>query len=97
MGRDLLDRRSPAAAAIPWLYVVISLASLVSFRMTRNYDWFAIGQFVPYISLPFVLMWTLGGFVPGSVVAIWASLAPLTALLLGHRRAACSSDAPTPS
>lgn len=79
---------APAAAAIPWLYVVISLASLAIFRMTRDYDWFAISQFIPYMTLPFVLMWTLGGFVPGSVVAIWASLAPLTALLLGHRRAA---------
>jgi class 3 adenylate cyclase len=78
----------PAAAVIPWLYVVISLATLASFRLTRNYDWFATGQFIPYIALPFVLMWTLGGFVPGSVVAIWASLAPLIALLLGHRRAA---------
>ena len=78
----------PAAAAIPWLYVVISLVTLTAFRMTRDYDWFAIGQFIPYITLPFVLMWTLGGFVPGSVVAIWASVAPLIALLLGHRRAA---------
>jgi len=76
------------AAAIPLLYVVISLASLVAFRITRSYRWFALGQFASYISLPFVLMWALGGFVPGSAVAIWASLAPLTALLLGHRRAA---------
>ncbi len=32
-------------------------------------------------------MWTLGGFVAGSAVAIWAGLAPITAILLGHRRA----------
>jgi len=76
------------AAAIPWLYVIISLASLVAFGLTRSYPWFAVGQLVPYITLPFVLMWTLGGFVGGSVVAIWASLAPVTALLLGHRRTA---------
>ena len=79
---------APSVAAIPWLYVVISLASLVAFAITRSYRWFAIGQFAPYMSLPFVLMWTLGGFVPGSGVAVWAGLAPLTALLLGHRRAA---------
>lgn len=77
-----------SAAVIPWLYVVISVASLISFRLTRNYRWFAIGQFVPYITMPFILMWTLGGFVPGSAVALWASLGPLSALLLGHRRAA---------
>jgi class 3 adenylate cyclase len=79
---------APSAAAIPWLYVVISIASLNSFRVTRSYRWFAVGQFAPYITLPFVLMWTLGGFVSGSAVALWASLGPLVALLLGHRRAA---------
>ncbi len=76
------------AAAIPWLYVIISLASLFAFALARSYRWFAIGQFVPYMTLPFALMWALGGFVAGSVVAIWASLGPITALLLGHRRAA---------
>jgi class 3 adenylate cyclase len=79
---------APAAAAIPWLYVAISVGSVAIFRSTRNYDWFAMSQFIPFMTLPFVLMWTLGGFVLGSVVAIWASLGPLTALLLGHRRAA---------
>ena len=59
---------APAAAAIPWLYVVISLASLAIFRMTRDYDWFAISQFIPYMTLPSVLMLTLGGFAGGSVV-----------------------------
>ena len=77
-----------SAAAIPWLYVVISLASLIAYRLTRSYRWFAVGQFAPYISLPFVLMWSLGGFDSGSAVALWASLGPITALLLGHRRAA---------
>jgi class 3 adenylate cyclase len=75
-------------AAVPWLYVGISLASLISFGLTRSYRWFAIGQFAPYITFPFVLMWILGGFVAGSVVAVWAGLGPITALLLGHRRAA---------
>jgi len=77
-----------AAAAIPWLYVGISVASLISFGLTHSYRWFAIGQFAPYMTLPFVLMWILGGFAAGSVVAVWAGLAPVTALLLGHRRAA---------
>jgi class 3 adenylate cyclase len=33
-------------------------------------------------------MWSLGGFVAGSVVALWAWLSPLAARILGHRRAA---------
>ena len=78
----------PSAAVIPWLYVLVSLASLATFGTTRRYAWFAISQFVPYLSLPFVLMWILGGFVTGSAVAVWAGLGPITAALLGHRRAA---------
>ncbi len=76
-----------SAAVIPWLFVVISLASLIAFRVTRSYRWLAVGQFAPYVTLPFVLMWTLGGFDSGSAVALWAGLGPVTALLLGHRRA----------
>jgi class 3 adenylate cyclase len=40
------------------------------------------------MTLPFLLMWTLGGFVDGSAVAVWSSLGPIAALLLAHRRLA---------
>jgi class 3 adenylate cyclase len=72
-------------ALVPWAYVGLSVSSLIAFGLTRSYRLFAIGQFVPYMTLPFALMWALGGFVAGSAVALWAALAPLTALLLGHR------------
>lgn len=42
-----------SAAAIPWLYVVISLASLVALGVTHGYRWFAIIQFPLWIPLPF--------------------------------------------
>lgn len=76
------------AALIPWAYAVISGMGLVMFASTRHYSWFAVSQFVPYVILPFVLMWALGGPVDGSAAALWASLAPIMALLLGHGRAA---------
>lgn len=75
-------------ALIPWAYAVISVIGLVVFSATRHYPVFAVSQFVPYMVLPFLLMWSLGGPVGGSVVALWAGLAPIVALLLGHRRAA---------
>ena len=73
-------------ALIPWAYAVLSLVGIVVFGLTRRYSWFAVSQFVPYMILPFLLMWSLGGPVGGSVVALWAGLAPIVALLLGHRR-----------
>jgi class 3 adenylate cyclase len=87
-GAVYLAGGAPVAAAIPWLYVAVSGLSLVAFARTRRYGWFAVGQFAPYVTLPFVLMWVLGGFVSGSAVAIWAGLAPIIAVLLGHRAAA---------
>jgi len=78
----------PLAAAVPWSYTVISALSIGVLSVTKDYSWFAISEFVPFIVLPFALMWVLGGFVSGSAVILWAWLAPLGARIVGHRRAA---------
>ncbi len=78
----------PLAAAVPWSYAVIASVSIGILAVTRAYRWFAISQFVPFIVLPFALMWVLGGFVSGSAVVLWAWIAPLGARIVGHRRAA---------
>ena len=79
---------NPMAALIPWTYVGVSFIGLSTFAATRRYPWFAASQFTPYMILPFVLMWALGGPISGSAVALWAGLGPILALLLGHRRLA---------
>jgi class 3 adenylate cyclase len=76
------------AAFVPWTYAVVCPLSIAAFAATRNYRFFAVVQFIAIPTLPFVLMWVLGGFVTGSAVALWAWLAPLGARVLGHRRAA---------
>lgn len=77
---------APVPALIPWTYVGLSVLGLALFGVTRQYGWFAASQFIPYMTLPFVLMWSLGGPISGSGVALWAGLGPLFALLLGHRQ-----------
>jgi class 3 adenylate cyclase len=74
------------AALIPWAYALVSVIGIVAFGVTRHYASFAVSQFVPYMILPILLMWSLGGPVEGSAVALWAGLGPVVALLLGHRR-----------
>jgi class 3 adenylate cyclase len=78
---------APRAAAIPLLYVAIAAAGVALFATHRSLRWLAISQLVPYVLLPFVLMWTLGGFVSGSAVAVWALFAPLAALVVSGPRA----------
>src|SRR2546428_2309907 len=78
----------PLGGAIPLTYTVLSLASVVLFTLTRRYDWFRFAQLGLMLVLPFVLMVVLGGFIPSSVVAAWAFVAPLGALAFASPREA---------
>jgi len=71
----------PLAGMIPASYGVISLLSILHFGLTRKYHFFRFSQLVLILLLPFLLMVTLGGFVNGSAVILWALLCPLGALL----------------
>jgi class 3 adenylate cyclase len=87
-GAAYLAFDAPRAAAIPWTYVLISIAGVGLFAVHRSFRLLAASQLVPYVLLPFVLMWTLGGFASGSAVALWALFAPLAALVVSGPRAA---------
>jgi guanylate cyclase len=71
----------PLAGAIPLSYSLISMLSIIYFGLTRRYYLFRFSQLVLIMLLPFFLMVTLGGFVNGSAVILWALISPLGALL----------------
>jgi class 3 adenylate cyclase len=58
------------------------------FTVTRRYDVFRLTQLSLMLVLPFALMAVLGGFVPSSVVALWAFFAPIGALAFATPREA---------
>jgi adenylate cyclase len=70
----------PLSAAIPFAYQVVSIASLALFARTHDYRLFRITQLVLMLVLPFVLQWTLGGYVASSAVSLWALIAAFGAL-----------------
>jgi class 3 adenylate cyclase len=78
----------PLGGAIPLTYTVVSLMSVVIFTVTRRYDVFRFTQLSLMLVLPFALMVALGGFVPSSVVALWAFVAPLGAIAFASPREA---------
>jgi adenylate cyclase len=78
----------PLGGAIPLTYTVLSLLSIVMFTVIRRYDIFRFTQLSLMLVLPFALMVALGGFVPSSVVALWALFAPLSALAFASPREA---------
>jgi class 3 adenylate cyclase len=75
-------------ALIPFAYQVASLIGLVVFARTKRYDLYRASQVTLILVLPFLLQWSLGGFVASGAVGTWAFVAPLGALVFyGPRRA----------
>ena len=76
------------SAAIPLVYQLASVASIVAFARGRRYRLFRQSQLLMSLLLPFILQWSLGGFENSSVVCLWAITSPLGALLfVGPRQA----------
>src|SRR5262245_53853643 len=78
--------REPLAGAIPFSYGIVSLLSILYFARTRQYAFFRFSQLLLILLLPFLLMLTLGGFINGSAVVLWALICPLGALLFDYSR-----------
>ena len=68
------------SASIPLSYSVISIFNLWHLHKTKDILVLQKTQMVLVLFLPFLLMWTLGGFALGSFVMIWAFFAPIAAL-----------------
>jgi len=82
----VLDR--PVSAAIPFSYQVASVIGLIYLDRTRDFATFALSQLVLMLILPFLLQWSLGGFVNSSAIMVWAFASPLAALVLFTARRA---------
>jgi adenylate cyclase len=70
----------PQAAAIPFAYQIASVASLAVFARTKSFRFLRMSQAAMMTLLPFLLQWTLGGFVASSVVSLWALVAAIGTL-----------------
>jgi len=78
----------PVSAAIPFAYQVVSIVSLAWFARTKDYRRFRSSQLILIILLPFLLQWSLGGYVASSAVSLWALVGALGALFFFSPRAA---------
>ncbi len=75
------------AALIPFGYVIISCLNLVYLNYSKNYQTSIVLQIAISMILPFMLQWTLGGFVTSGSVMLWSTLALIgsISLLQGKR------------
>ena len=78
----------PQAAAIPFAYQVISLASVAYLARTGSFAVLRAIQIAAITLLPFALQWALGGFENSSAMMVWAFTGPLSALVFYGTRGA---------
>lgn len=65
----------PRSAAIPFAYQVVSVIAMAIFSRTKDLRLFRSSQLVLMLLLPFLLQWSLGGYVASSAVSLWALVA----------------------
>ena len=70
-----------SAFYIPLSYIIISALSYAYLYKTKKFRNFEIVQLIMILFLPFLLMWTLGGFTNGSFVFIWSFYSPVAAAM----------------
>ena len=66
---------------IPLTYIIISALSYLYLYKTKRFRDFEQIQLMMILLLPFLLMWTLGGFTNGSFVFIWSFYSPVAAAM----------------
>lgn len=76
------------SAVFPYGYSLGSLLNLAALAVWKRYDLFRFLQLFLILWLPYLLQWSLGGFVTSGAVMIWALLSPIGALLFQDTRAA---------
>lgn len=74
-------------AAVPYVYIIVSYASLLIFYRSKRFEYFTFTQLVMLLVMPFFMQWAIGGYQASSGIAIWAILSPIGALMiLGTRQ-----------
>ena len=77
------------SATLPLSYQLISVATLLLYVATRNFEFFQYSQMCLFLFFPFVVQLLSGDYISASGVVLWGILAPITAVaVLGPRESA---------
>jgi diguanylate cyclase (GGDEF)-like protein/PAS domain S-box-containing protein len=76
----------PLSGSIPMSYALVSVLSLTYYFKTKNTWFIQNSQLTLVLFLPFLLMWSLGGFAGGSMVMLWSIFAPIGAQMYLTKR-----------
>jgi adenylate cyclase len=69
------------SSTIPFLFQLLLVGNLLIYLKTLNFNAFRLIQLSLFLFMPFVAQWSMGNFITGSGVSLWALLAPIGAVL----------------
>ena len=69
-------------ATLPVAFQLLSLATLLAYLWTLNFEFFRATQLGLWLFVPFVAQWAIGDFMSASGIILWGLLAPVGAALL---------------
>jgi len=72
----------PLPATLPVTFQLLSLATLLVYLWTLNFEFFRATQLGLWLFVPFVAQWAVGDFISASGIILWGLLAPVGAALL---------------
>ena len=70
------------STTVPLTYQLISVASLVHYLKSKNFEIFRFVQLSLFLFVPFIMQWSIGSSITASGVMLWALLAPIGALVV---------------
>ena len=76
----------PLPATLPVAFQLLSLATLLAYLWTLNFEFFRATQLGLWLFVPFVAQWAIGDFISASGIILWGLLAPVGAALLYSAR-----------
>jgi adenylate cyclase len=76
----------PVSASLPVAFQIASVATLIYYIITLNFDVFRAVQLGFFLFVPFVVQWSIGNFVSASGMILWGLLAPVGAIVLYSAR-----------
>lgn len=74
------------SGSIPLTYTVIAVICLLHYFTTKTVTVLQYSQLISLMLLPFLTMWSLGGYTAGAYMMIWAFFSPMAAIVYASKK-----------
>ena len=74
------------SGSIPLSYTVIAIVCLLHYFKTKSVTVLQYSQLISLMLLPFLTMWSMGGYAAGAYMMIWAFFSPMAAIVYANKK-----------